>query len=387
MYLDIHLPTVLFLHQTSFLLGALVFVQLRRQSSGTRGIGLLALAFVFLAGAYTFTSSTIHPGRLHLPLLVRPHISLLCATLGYSLLWASYAELAGRKRWKQTRLVLLLPLGVALLGIATGFPYEAKLRGLAYYASAILAMALAGYGILRNGQLEPLPSRRALAACMLVGALFYLTRALSLGYGVDVLGSVADTFFVEILCNFGMALLTVTLVNERSQQRLQRMAQTDPLTGVGNRRWFLSQLPKHPGGHAAMVLIDLDHFKQTNDRYGHAVGDEVLVACAQYIQGMLREHDAFARYGGEEFVLYLQEVSAQKAVQVADRLRLGVAALVCQFEGQPVPISASMGVAMASAHDVDWQAVLHRADQALYAAKSAGRNQVQLYAMRAPENS
>ena len=385
--LDIHLPTVLFLHQTSFMLGALVFLQLRRQSSGTRGIGLLALAFVFLAGGYTFTSAITHPGRIHLPTLVRPHISLLCTMLGYSLLWASYAELAGRWRWKQTRLVLLLPLGVALLGLATGFPYEAKLRGLAYYTGAILGLTLTGYGILRNGRLEPLPSRKPLATCMLLGALFYLIRVLSILRGSDILGNVADTFFMEILCNFGIALLTVTLVNERSQLRLQRMAQTDPLTGVGNRRWFLARLPKQPASGAALVLIDLDHFKQTNDRYGHATGDEVLVSCAQFIQSMLREHDAFARYGGEEFVLYLPDVSADEALQVCDRLRRGIAALVCESQGQRVPISASMGVALASAQDPHWQAVLHQADQALYAAKAAGRNRVLLHGQTAPTSA
>jgi diguanylate cyclase (GGDEF)-like protein len=153
---------------------------------------------------------------------------------------------------------------------------------------------------------------------------------------------------------------------------------------VGNRRWFLAQLPKQPAAGAALVLMDLDHFKQINDRYGHATGDEVLVSCAQYIQSMLREHDAFARYGGEEFVLYLPEVSVDAALQVCDRLRRGIATLVCESQGQRVPISASMGVALASSQDPHWQAVLHQADQALYAAKAAGRNRVHLHGQTVP---
>nr|WP_315231754.1 GGDEF domain-containing protein [uncultured Albidiferax sp.] len=377
MALDIHLPTVLFLHQTSFMLGALVFVQLRRQSSGTRGLGLLALAFAFLAAAYTFTASSAHAGHIELPALVRPHATMLFAALGYSLLWAGFIELAGRRRWQQNRLVLVLPLGLSLVGIASGFPYDPMLRGAVYYLFASLALAVAGYRVLRNARIEPLPSRRPLAICMGLGALFYAVRLAGLLSGSDWLVNVAEVFFIEILCNFGMALLTVTLVNERSQRRLQRMAQTDPLTGVGNRRWFLSQLPPQPGAGAALVLIDLDHFKQINDRFGHATGDEVLVACAQYVQGMLREHDAFARYGGEEFVLYLPEVNSAEALQVADRLRQGISTLVCEHQGQRVPVSASMGVAMAHPQDTQWQAVLHRADQALYAAKSAGRNRVE----------
>ena len=379
MALDVHLPTVLFLHQTSFIMGALVFVQLRRQSTGTQGLGLLALAFAFLALAYTFTGSNPHAGQIALPPLVRPHVSLLCAMLGYALLWAGFIELAGRRHWRQTRLVLAIPLGVGLLGLATGFTYDATLRGIAYYVCAILALALAGYRVLRNARIEPLPSRQPLAACMALGALFYLVRLLNIHSGSTFLLDMADVFFLEILCNFGIALLTVTLVNERTQRRLQRVAQTDPLTGVGNRRWFMAQLPARPEPSSAMVLIDLDHFKHINDRYGHAMGDEVLVACTQYIQGMLREDDAFARYGGEEFALFLPGVTADKAVEVADRLRLGVAALVCEDQGRRVPVSASMGVAMATAQDTHWQAVLHRADQALYAAKSAGRNQVQIH--------
>ncbi|WP_394791944.1 GGDEF domain-containing protein [Rhodoferax sp.] len=379
MAFDVHLPTVMFLHQTSFIVGALVFVQLRRQSFGTRGLGMLALAFSFLAAAYTFTASSTHSGQIILPDAVRPHISLLCGMLGYALLWAGFIELAGRRRWHQTRLVLVLPLGLALLGVATGFAYDPAMRATAYYSCAILALALAGYRVLRNARIEPLSSRTPLAICMLLGAAFYLVRVVNLLEGTDFLLNIGDVFFLEILCNFGMALLTVTLVNERSQRRLQRLAQTDPLTGVGNRRWFMAQLPKQPAVGAAMVLIDLDHFKQTNDRFGHGMGDEVLMACAQYIQEMLREDDAFARYGGEEFVLYLPEVSASEAMVVVNRLREGVAALVCEDDGVRVPVSASMGVAMVTAIDTSWQTVLHRADQALYAAKSAGRNRVEAY--------
>lgn len=385
MALDIHLPTVLFLHQTSFMVGALVFVQLRRQSSGTRGLGLLALAFTFLAAAYTFTASASHAGNIVLPAWLRPHFALFCSMLGYTLLWAGFSELAGRSRWQQTRLVLLLPVAVSLLGVVTGFTQDPALRGMAYYVCAILALALAAKRVWRTARIEPLPARRPLAISMGLGALFYLLRLVDVLQGRDSWLSLAEVFFLEILCNFGIALLTVTLVNERSQRRLQRMAQTDPLTGVGNRRWFLSQLPVAPVAHAAMVLIDLDHFKQINDRYGHATGDEVLVACAQYIQGQLRQGDAFARYGGEEFVLYLPEASADEALQVSERIRQGVAELVCDSQGLRVPVTASLGVAQATAQDPHWQAVLHRADQALYQAKGAGRNCVQLHAMAAPE--
>lgn len=373
---NIHLPTVLFLHQISFVLGALVFVQLRRQSFGTRGIGMLALAFVFLAGGYTFTPTGTHPGQIQLPALIRPHISLLCATLGYTLLWAGFSELAGRWRWRQTRWLLILPLGLALTGLATGFPYEAKMRGLVYYAYATMGLALTAYKVQRNARVEYLPSRKPLAFCMLLGALFFAVRLASLLNGSDLLFSVADVFFLEILSNFGIALLTVTLVNERAQRRLQRQAQTDPLTGIGNRRWFLSELPRHPGPRAALVLIDLDHFKSINDRHGHAMGDEVLVTCAQYIQGMLREHDVFARYGGEEFALFLPETSAPEALAVANRLRRGVETLECKDQGQAIPVTASLGLAMASELDTDWQTVLLRADAALYAAKAGGRNKV-----------
>ena len=134
-----------------------------------------------------------------------------------------------------------------------------------------------------------------------------------------------------------------------------------------------------PADGGALLLIDLDHFKQTNDRFGHAAGDEVLVAFAHYVQSTLRPHDAFARIGGEEFVLYLPAVAAAEAMQVAERLRSGIADLVCVSVERRIPLTASIGVAVANPTDRDWKTTLHRADQALYDAKAAGRNRVELH--------
>ena len=277
-----------------------------------------------------------------------------------------------------------MPLALGAVAVATDFTRDPVLRGMGYYVCADLALLSSAYQVWRGQRVEPLPSRIPMAGCMVVAASVFTLRMVNLLMGTNWLLNVAEVFFTEILCNFGLTLLTVTLVNERSQRRLQHMAQTDPLTGVGNRRWFLSQLPKSPTDGSALLLLDLDHFKHINDKFGHAAGDDVLVACAHYVQSTLRTHDAFARFGGEEFVLYLPDVAAVEALQVAQRVRQGIADLVCESMGQRIPLTVSMGVAMASPRDHDWKTTLSHADQALYTAKAAGRNRVELHEAATP---
>ena len=375
---SIHLPTVLFLHQTSLIVAALVLLQLRTRSTGTSGLGLLACAFSALAASYAF-ANTLHAGSIPLPPNLRIKASVVLAALGDSLLWAGFSELAGRARWKYNWPVFALPLAITAAALATDFTRDPVLRGMGYYVCVQFALLGSAYQVWRSHRIEPLSSRLPLAGCMVLAALVFGLRVVNLVLDTDWILNVAEVFFVEILCNFGLTLLTVTMVNERSQRRLQLMAQTDPLTGVGNRRWFLTQLPKIPADDGALLLIDLDHFKQTNDRFGHAAGDEVLVAFAHYVQSTLRPHDAFARIGGEEFVLYLPAVAAAEAMQVAERLRSGIADLVCVSMERRIPLTASIGVAVANPTDRDWKTTLHRADQALYAAKAAGRNRVELH--------
>jgi diguanylate cyclase (GGDEF)-like protein len=159
-----------------------------------------------------------------------------------------------------------------------------------------------------------------------------------------------------------------------------QLAGTDPLTGIGNRRFFESrveaeiELLRRHGSPLALALFDVDHFKQVNDSFGHVKGDEVLREIAERATRGLRRSDVFCRWGGEEFALLMPSTTADEAVQICERLRQEIASV--GFEGVgPVTVSAGIGDYKGEALLNDW---MERVDGALYVAKSTGRNRVQL---------
>jgi len=162
----------------------------------------------------------------------------------------------------------------------------------------------------------------------------------------------------------------------------QDAAQHDPLTGLLNRRGFdalsagvLQSLRAIRQGYA-VIAVDLDYFKKVNDVFGHAVGDQVLCELAKLMQQVSRKDDLCARFGGEEFVLLLPGADNDEAYEVAERLRLKAAAVRVPVAGEYVSFTLSAGVAVDS-RATQLSATLHTADQALYRAKSLGRNRVQ----------
>ncbi|WP_254795296.1 GGDEF domain-containing protein [Halomonas sp. QHL1] len=182
---------------------------------------------------------------------------------------------------------------------------------------------------------------------------------------------------------------TVFDLSERKQleARLAQQALTDPLTGLGNRRFFEDQAAmemaraQRSGAPLSLIAIDLDHFKHINDTYGHDVGDKVLQAFANTARAQLRDGDVLCRIGGEEFAVLLPDTSREQAMQVAGRLRQSVE--VSRVEVDPevmkaesLTYTASLGVTLVSAKETSLKPAIKRADQGLYAAKEAGRNQV-----------
>ncbi|MFO7809088.1 GGDEF domain-containing protein [Guyparkeria sp.] len=166
------------------------------------------------------------------------------------------------------------------------------------------------------------------------------------------------------------------------EEQLWLASVIDPLTGLFNRRKLLEVLAdrfsgcRRYGEACAVVMIDVDHFKQVNDRYGHSVGDEVLIAISDIGRRMLRENDLLSRFGGEEFVLVLPHTDIDHARQVAERFRCAVIeGLNTHFPDIP-PVTISQGVAAMRDGDVSHEGALHRADEALYEAKRRGRNRV-----------
>jgi len=170
---------------------------------------------------------------------------------------------------------------------------------------------------------------------------------------------------------------------------LERLATVDPLIGVLNRRAFFGQLEAEvrrsmrSGHHLTALMIDLDHFKQLNDRYGHATGDRVLIETAGCIVQQLRGSDVVGRYGGEELAVFLPETPLADGQLVAEKLRAAVEGLTIEPDGSrspgapPARTTISIGVAaLPDASVTDEQRVIRLADDALYAAKRGGRNRV-----------
>jgi diguanylate cyclase (GGDEF)-like protein len=162
----------------------------------------------------------------------------------------------------------------------------------------------------------------------------------------------------------------------RQRRALERLATVDGLTGLRNRRWldvaFSRQLTRaaRTGQPMSVMMIDIDHFKQLNDRHGHAYGDTVLRRVAETLASGLRPQDLAARYGGEEFAVLLPGIELASAIGIAERLREAVQADgIAGGHG----ITVSIGVAGRSASQ-PLDALLQRADEALYRAKEAGRN-------------
>lgn len=179
-------------------------------------------------------------------------------------------------------------------------------------------------------------------------------------------------------------LFEILLTQWRNREaQIQIMSQLDPLTGIFNRRCIGNSLNTMDMSHEsyALILLDLDHFKNINDTYGHDVGDRVLCHVAKLLNTNLREHDLVGRFGGEEFVLLLKEKQLENAVEIAERCRKRIEQSQITFDQQIiVQVTASLGVAV-SRDGVNKEDVFKQADQALYLAKKNGRNQVRSYSL------
>ena len=182
----------------------------------------------------------------------------------------------------------------------------------------------------------------------------------------------------------GAGMIGVLLTkNATAAQALEKMATTDALTGVANRRQFYSRMAREferaqrYARPLSVIMIDIDFFKRVNDSYGHAAGDEVLRAISARCAGVIRESDLLGRVGGEEFCVMLPETAEDAACIVAEDLRDIIArTAIPTAQGDPVQVTASFGVATRQQAHASFESLLSRADSALYAAKQAGRNRV-----------
>jgi diguanylate cyclase (GGDEF)-like protein len=240
-----------------------------------------------------------------------------------------------------------------------------------------------------QGRSEPLVSRwPAIFMLFAHGALFLLRTPLSamLPWAAhsQVFESVWMTVlsFEALLFTIAIAFILLAMAKERTEFRHKTASLIDSLTGIANRRAFLeeaAQLTRRADARpAAVLLIDLDHFKSINDRFGHAIGDRVLQVFAQTASSAMRPCDFIGRLGGEEFAVVLHDVGRERALAVAELIRAAFADNADEVDGRPVKATVSIGMVVSDGGVSDMPTLLGQADQALYCAKERGRNRVEI---------
>jgi diguanylate cyclase (GGDEF)-like protein len=262
--------------------------------------------------------------------------------------------------------------------------------------SQLSSIIIAGYVWLTayefwRGRKEPLVSRwPAILLFITHGAMFLLRTPLNSLLHDKESNAVVSSAWLSVLSleaflmTIATAFILLAMSKERTELRHKTAAMIDPLTGLLNRRAFLADAEALLRRQIArdcpigVLLIDLDHFKSINDRFGHAVGDKVLQVFAKTTRASLRQTDLIGRLGGEEFTVVLADASRDNAFLVADRLRNAFAADADELDGQTLHATASIGVAVIVDPQQDLAQLITLADQALYLAKARGRNRVEV---------
>ncbi|WP_422033897.1 GGDEF domain-containing protein [Reyranella sp.] len=299
---------------------------------------------------------------------------------GYASVWMSVRRFnSGERGVRHT--VVPTAVFVVIFSVALLAGTDVNVRvAICSLTIAILSL-LAGREAFRGRMGEQLKSRiptalalLLMACAMVVRAIFSLVEDPPVGDTTPFYDPTQGiTLLVNTICVVAMTLGFLMMANERLRQHYEKLASTDQLTNLPNRRFLLAQGAR-PGGRACVLMIDLDHFSEVNRTFGHAGGDQALIAFARLARQQLRPTDLIARYGGEEFCALLHDTVQAEALQVAERLRAAVADLSIDIGGgQVLRITTSIGVAQL---DGDLGAAMHRADVALYRAKALGRNQV-----------
>ena len=188
---------------------------------------------------------------------------------------------------------------------------------------------------------------------------------------------------LRVRIHAGERIISLERQLRKAQRRLEKLAITDGLTGLLNRRTAMERLEKEfiraqrEGRALSCIILDLDHFKLVNDAHGHRMGDEVLREVARRMRSSCRPYDILARYGGEEFLAVLPGVTLEQAVRVAERIRRSLSSRPMEWEGISVNVKASFGVAeVADNAEESPESLVVRADRVLYRAKGEGRDRV-----------
>ena len=316
-------------------------------------------------------------------------IAVLAAALfvaGGAMLWESMRRFNGRPA-RRGRLALIVVAFAAILGLALQAGADLRERVSLFSLAMAALTALAAWEILRGSRQDALLSRLPMAVVFAALAAGLLGR-MAVAW-LHPPGPATATFYdamgdyLPLVNTVGMVCLNigfVIMMSERLSGHYRKHALTDELTELPNRRFFLEQGEqlsrriRRDGTKACILMMDLDHFSDVNQRFGHAGGDRALAAFAGLLRDRVPPPHFVARYGGEEFCAFLGEVEASEGLRIAEGLRASLAAQPIDIRGQALKLTVSIGVAALADGDLD--AAIRSADQALYQAKDQGRDQV-----------
>jgi len=347
-------------------------------------------AVAWWAGAHLMTAGSVMLYGLYgsVPDLISIDLSNVMLFSSFGVTWNGARVFNGRRALPGS-----LIAGAVLWLLAAQWPtFEigVEMRG------QLSSMIIAAYTWLTafefwRGRHEPLVSRwPAIALFFTHGAMFLLRTPINAYLHDREADHLLASAWLSVLSleaflmTIATAFILLAMSKERTELRHKTAAMTDPLTGLLNRRAFLQdaevllrrQIERdRPIG---VLLIDLDHFKSINDRFGHATGDKVLQIFAKVAQANLRQNDLIGRLGGEEFTVVLADASIDNAYLVADRLRNAFAVAAAAIDDQALHATASIGVSVIVDPAQDLAHLITLADQALYLAKARGRNRVEV---------
>lgn len=307
--------------------------------------------------------------------------------LGYGLFWAGIRSFEGRPvgfAWAAAGAVVWL--------VASEFPAFQDNPALRVALSFLIsgAYVTASALLVARGRTEPLVSRNAAIFLLSIHSVILIGRVSEaiLSWQPDHAVSRSQLFAAfaleNLLFTVAMAFILLAMMKERLEAVQKDRAYTDLLTGAPNRRAFFERgeatvkESRDAGAATALVLFDLDRFKQINDEQGHETGDRTLLAFAEVARSELRPKDHFARIGGEEFACLLPGLSLKEAAATADRIRAVMASTEVAGTSNPFQVTVSAGVAVSAESSVALDDLLRGADKALYEAKAGGRNRVEM---------
>jgi diguanylate cyclase (GGDEF)-like protein len=307
----------------------------------------------------------------------------------HGIMWTAARSFEGRR----TPLILTLAGALAFVVACQFESFYASLAARMIYTTMVtgIYLVLCAAEIWRANEGEHLMSRWPAIILLLANGSMFLVRAplvYVLPFPAGVMPADPAWFpagvFELLFFTFGMSVLLVNMAKERAELQQRQHSQLDPLTGIANRRAFFDRGVKllrrasADGYPSALLLFDLDRFKDVNDTYGHQAGDRVLSEFCELVQPMLRPNDLFGRFGGEEFGCLIAQVSLGEAMAVAERIRTAVAETPLDVGADQRQVTVSVGVAMSNEAGPSLQALFAAADRALYRAKAKGRNRVEV---------